>query len=89
MRRRAGSCLIVAIQTDPLPERPDSPFGRTLAEVRFVHFVASWSGLLAWISVGSAAFVAVALAIRAEAKNLRAWTRGRRTATGPSGNVGQ
>ena len=89
MRRRAGSCLIVAIQTDPLPDRPDSPFGRRLADMRFVHFVSGWSGLLGWASVGLAAVVAVALAMRAEAKNLRAWTRGRRTATGPSGNVGQ
>ncbi len=45
-----------------------------------------WRGMLAWDGLGLAAFVAVVLAIRAEAKNLRA---GRRTATGPSGNVGQ
>jgi len=71
--------------TDPIPLR-----GVGLPTVRyFLHYLGSWRGLLAWAGLGLAAFVAVALAIRAEAKNLRAWTRGRKTATGPSGNVGQ
>lgn len=52
----------------------------------FLHWLGSWRGLLAWTGLGLAAFVAVVLSIQAEAKNLRG---GRKTATGPSGNVAQ
>ena len=69
--------------TIPLP-------GVGLPTVHYLlHFLGSWRGLLAWASLGLVAFVAVALAIRAEAKSLRVWTRKRRTVTSPSGNVSQ
>lgn len=50
-----------------------------------LRYLWGWRALLAWAGLGLTAFVAVALAIRSEARNLRAWTRGRKTATGPSG----
>ena len=43
--------------------------------------------MLAWAGLGLAAFVAVALAIRAEAKSLRAWIRGRDVSKQATGNV--
>lgn len=63
--------------------------GVGLPTVRLLHFLDSWSGLLAWAFVGLVAFGAVVLAIRVEATNLRAWTRGRKTANRPADNVGQ
>ena len=72
--------------TDPIHLRG---VGLPTVGTTFLHWLGSWRGLLAWAGLGLAAFVAVALASRAEAKNLRAWTRGRKTATGPSGTVGQ
>ncbi len=74
------------------PTAPTPLRGVCLPTVHYLlHFFYSWRGLLAWTCLGFVAFVAfvaVALAIRAEAKNLRGWTRERKTATGPSGNVG-
>jgi hypothetical protein len=52
--------------------------------LHFLHYLSRWLTLVrvSHVAFGLAAFLAVALAIRAETRSLRAWIRGR-TATKP------